>query len=346
MRKSSKWIKNFLSGNYKKDKDNNNKEKLRRGSGQPSPAAATPRLSASVEGSTHECDCDSKKHALAVAAATVAAADAAVTAARAVIRLTAASVPERTNAEESAAIKIQSIFRAFLARKALKALRGLVKLQALVRGHLVRKHTSAAFKCLQALVKVQARARVQKQLQIKGSHHEKIKVVKANSSNHKLVKNGRNIRSINLNINKPQHIIAIQTSSSEKNQNIIFQTPSSEPPKSPKTTPKSPKTTGHYVLDNSSNPRLVSPRCPLTSNKTDSKSRLPLTLFMPECGESLNHGYNFGPNYMAKTKSSQAKARSHSAPKLQTPETSEKQMCRGRNVAKEIRIKRSISFKG
>ena len=48
------------------------------------------------------------------------------------------------------------------ARKALSALKGLVKLQALVRGHLVRKQATATLKCMQALAMVQARARAQR----------------------------------------------------------------------------------------------------------------------------------------------------------------------------------------
>ncbi|KAI3784376.1 hypothetical protein L1987_43475 [Smallanthus sonchifolius] len=59
----------------------------------------------------------------------------------------------------TAATKIQTAFRSYLARKALCALRGLVKLQALVRGHLVRKRTATMVRCMSALVAIQIRAR-------------------------------------------------------------------------------------------------------------------------------------------------------------------------------------------
>lgn len=44
------------------------------------------------------------------------------------------------------------------ARKALRALKGLVKLQALVRGQAVRRQTSLALKGLQSLMKIQSQA--------------------------------------------------------------------------------------------------------------------------------------------------------------------------------------------
>ncbi|XP_039002202.1 uncharacterized protein LOC120128606 [Hibiscus syriacus] len=70
--------------------------------------------------------------------------------------------------EDAAARRIQTSFRAYLAlnygsqaRRALHALKGPVKLQALVRGHLVRKQT-ATLQCMHALMSIQLQARVQR----------------------------------------------------------------------------------------------------------------------------------------------------------------------------------------
>ncbi|GFY97168.1 hypothetical protein Acr_11g0014740 [Actinidia rufa] len=62
---------------------------------------------------------------------------------------------------EWAAIRIQTMFRAFLARQASRALKAIVRLQAIFRGRQVRKQAACTLRCMQALVRVQARVRGQ-----------------------------------------------------------------------------------------------------------------------------------------------------------------------------------------
>ena len=50
----------------------------------------------------------------------------------------------------------------FQARKALRALKGLVKIQALVRGYLVRKRAAATLHSMQALIRAQTAVRTQR----------------------------------------------------------------------------------------------------------------------------------------------------------------------------------------
>ncbi|KAK7308993.1 hypothetical protein RJT34_05380 [Clitoria ternatea] len=153
MGKASKWLRGLLG--------------LKRPD-SPSPTAPKEKRRWSFVKSYREKDLHpTHNHDMAVAAATAAVAEAAVAAAHAaaaVARLTCTGrCPAATAGailpDEWAAIKIQAAFRGSLARKALRALKGLVKLQALVRGQLERKHLAERMQRVQALLRVQARIR-------------------------------------------------------------------------------------------------------------------------------------------------------------------------------------------
>ncbi|KAG0551077.1 hypothetical protein BDA96_01G392900 [Sorghum bicolor] len=132
----------------------------------PAPAPATAGAPADQ---IRQAEDEQSKHAVAVALATAAAAEAAVAAAHAaahVVRLTGqppgvAHVPRQVQEQEHerAAVAIQSAYRGYLARRALRALKGLVRLQALIRGQAVRRQTAATLRGLESLMRIQARHR-------------------------------------------------------------------------------------------------------------------------------------------------------------------------------------------
>ncbi|KAK8523201.1 hypothetical protein V6N13_113155 [Hibiscus sabdariffa] len=183
MGKATRWLKSLFGIKNTKDHSNSGdrKDKKRRSVGHSgrdssgglchNPATFPPDISPAevvwLRSLYNETEKEQNKHAIAVAVATAAAADAAVAAARAavaVVRLTnhGRGTMFGDGHEKWAAVKIQTVFRGFLARKALRALKGLVKIQALVRGYLVRKQASATLQGMQALIRAQATIRSHK----------------------------------------------------------------------------------------------------------------------------------------------------------------------------------------
>ncbi|KAL5542011.1 hypothetical protein UlMin_009721 [Ulmus minor] len=332
---------------------------------------------------TPDAENEQKKHAMAVAAATAAAADAAVAAAQAaatVIWLNAAANEKATAIEEASAIKIQSVFRSYLARKALCALKGLVKLQALVRGHLVRKQAKATLRCMQALVTAQARARAQrirmgyedgnplnhrpstahrKSLQEnrpRNAYHdmdtgmeENIKIVEMDLGDTNGCVKNRNSYSIHHQTERADYKLSThqalsRPSSRQENYQQVSPAPSA-------LTDISPRACSSHFEDYSFGTAQSSPQCSSAISKPD-PSRIPFAFPRPDYAESLSYDYPLFPNYMANTQSSRAKVRSQSAPKQRPADSLERQPSRrrpsieGRNVPRAVRMQRSSSHVG
>ncbi|XP_021715809.1 protein IQ-DOMAIN 1-like [Chenopodium quinoa] len=126
-----------------------------------------PPLPSTGETKSNEIDDgnDQNKHAYSVAVATAAAAEAAVAAAQAaaeVVRLTTVPRFAGKSKEEIAAIKIQTAFRGYLARRALRALRGLVRLKSLIEGQSVKRQAATTLRCMQTLARVQSQIRARR----------------------------------------------------------------------------------------------------------------------------------------------------------------------------------------
>ncbi|XP_031271182.1 protein IQ-DOMAIN 1-like [Pistacia vera] len=76
-----------------------------------------------------------------------------------VVRYTRNTRFDGKSKEEASAIRIQTAFRGYLARRALRALRGLVRLKLLMEGPVVKRQATNTLRCMQTLSRVQSQIR-------------------------------------------------------------------------------------------------------------------------------------------------------------------------------------------
>ncbi|KAL1551596.1 Protein of unknown function (DUF4005) [Salvia divinorum] len=389
MGKATKWFKGLLG--MKRDKENvesnggDKREKKRWSfakSGKDSggfnqipvdiPAADSAWLRSYIGGTEKE----QNKHAIAVAAATAAAADAAVAAAQAavaVVRLTSQGKGGLYTGgrERLAAAKIQTVFRGFLARKALRALKGLVKLQALVRGYLVRKRAAATLHSMQALFRAQAAVRSQRARRSIGNDYRYQLEIRQRKPGNRIDENrgevytrrvvGSYDPSVNSFDDSPK-IVEIDTcgprsrsrrmngSISEYGDDHCYQAVSSPLPYPVPARLSIPDcrhpqdfdwgfVTEDYKFPTAQNtPRF----------SCSGRAHVPVTPPKSVCGDGLFRPYSNCPNYMVNTQSFRAKLRSYSAPK-QRPESGPKkrlslnEMMASRSSFSAVRMQKSCS---
>ncbi|XP_022731967.1 protein IQ-DOMAIN 31-like [Durio zibethinus] len=308
----------------------------------------------------NETEKEQNKHAIAVAAATAAAADAAVAAAQAavaVVRLTSHGRGTMFGGghESWAAVKIQTVFRGYLARKALRALRGLVKIQALVRGYLVRKQATATLHSMQALIRAQATIRSLKARRII-NHDANRFDIRARKSMERFddtrseqtasIHSRRLSASLDgaINIEESPKIVEVDTGrpkSRSRRTNTSVSDFSDDPPYQ----------TLHFQETDWG---LTGDECRFSTAQSTPRfmnsylSNISVTPAKSVCADNLFRHYGNFPNYMANTQSFKAKLRSHSAPK-QRPEPGPKkhlslnEMMESRSSLSGVRMQRTCS---
>ncbi|KDP40852.1 hypothetical protein JCGZ_24851 [Jatropha curcas] len=396
MGKATRWIKGLLGMKKDKEKEkengygggdssssvsNDKKEKRRWSFGKPGrdsyviPQIPEMKDAAWLRSYLGESEREQNKHAIAVAAAPAAAADAAVAAAQAavaVVRLTSHGRGTLFGGgrEKWAAIKVQTVFRGYLARKALRALKGLVKIQALVRGYLVRKRAAATLHSMQALIRAQTAVRTQRacrsankenRFQHENRPRKSIERFddtrseyhsKRLSASYEMNAFDRSPKIVEIDTYKPRSRSRRMTAAlSECDEEFPYHAMSSPLPCPIPARISIPDCKYHQDFDW----YLTGEECrfstaqstPRFSNSV--RSNAPATPAKSVCGDSYFRPYSNFPNYMANTQSFKAKLRSYSAPK-QRPELGPKkklslnEIMAARNSISSVRMQRSCSY--
>ncbi|KAF0927311.1 hypothetical protein E2562_031506 [Oryza meyeriana var. granulata] len=221
--------------------------------------------------------------------------------------------------EVEAAVMIQKAFRGYLARRALRALKSLVKLQALVRGYLVRKQAVTTLQRLQALMRLQASSRAIKNASSRKSVEQERIVVQVQGARVKtltlpVVHRRRVSDSGDINFDRSPRIVEMDTCQLRCRSSRITSRYAADPP--PDGTPGSVPLSSPLLYLYSKPPpsRLFQehePRQPKTTHNTPRLGALPAYHGSP----SPAKGRAGSPRYMADTASSVARARCQSAPR-------------------------------
>ncbi|XP_065865502.1 protein IQ-domain 26-like [Euphorbia lathyris] len=325
---------------------------------------------------------EQNKHAIAVAAATAAAADAAVAAAQAavaVVRLTShgrgalyggGGREKDKEKEKLAATKIQTVFRGYLARKALRALKGLVKIQALVRGYLVRKRAAATLHSMQALFRAQksirsqrARRSMDKENRFRPEKWRRKSVDRFDdarsefhsrrlSASYEMNLSDESPKIVEIDTYKPRsRSRRVYTALSECSEELPYPHAVSSPLPCPVpariSIPDCKKNQDFdWYFTGEECKFSTAQSTPRFSNSV--RANVPVTPAKSVCGDCYFRPYTNHPNYMASTQSFKAKLRSHSAPK-QRPEPGPKkrlslnEIMAARNSISSVRMQRSYS---
>ncbi|XWS58325.1 hypothetical protein CRYUN_Cryun08bG0024200 [Craigia yunnanensis] len=202
--------------------------------------------------------------------------------------------------EDAAATRIQAAFRSYLAKKALRALRGLVKLQALVRGHQVRKQTAATLRRMHAVIAIQVRARFQR---IQMAEEPQF-AVKSQSSRYGKFPQEMGFKraqgeAVDINLYEKHGIVKSQNSFMNHSQIERIEQ----------------GITSYYSRELSISKREQKYEEFSFTTHNSPRHSPPMSKPTPGRSSFSSHEYPYMPNYMGNTESSRAKVRSQSEPK-------------------------------